>query len=116
MSVKISEERPWGTYMVIDERDQYKVKRITVKKGHKLSLQYHNHRSEHWTVVEGTATVTIGDKTCELNENETIYIPKNEKHSLANYDQSNMVLIEVQYGEYLGEDDIVRLDDIYGRA
>ncbi len=102
--------------MILDEGNCFKVKRITVNPDQKLSLQYHNHRSEHWTVVEGEATVTLGNKTFSLKTNESIYIPLKEKHSLANQGESVMCLIEVQYGDYLGEDDIIRLKDIYGRV
>ena len=111
-----TENRPWGSFSVLDEGDGFKVKRISVKPGEKLSLQYHHHRSEHWTVVQGEATVTIGDTTKPVSINETAYIPLKEKHALANEGQELMQLIEVQLGDYLGEDDIVRLEDRYGRA
>ena len=91
------------------------MKRISVKPGEKLSLQYHHHRSEHWTVVQGEATVTIGDSMKPVSINESVYIPLKEKHSLANEGEELMQLIEVQVGDYLGEDDIVRLEDRYGR-
>ena len=111
-----TESRPWGSFTVLDEGDGFKVKRISVKPGEKLSLQYHHHRSEHWTVVQGEAAVTIGDSTKRVSINETVYIPLKEKHALANEGQELMQLIEVQVGDYLGEDDIVRLEDRYGRV
>jgi mannose-1-phosphate guanylyltransferase / mannose-6-phosphate isomerase len=108
--------RPWGTYTVLEEGPLYKIKRIEVKPGASLSLQMHHHRSEHWIVVDGVATVTNGDKEFNLNANESTYIPKESKHRLENKTEDNLVLIEVQCGDYLGEDDIVRFDDIYGRV
>ena len=92
------------------------MKRISVNPGHKLSLQYHHHRSEHWTVVQGEASVTLGEDIKQLKVNESIYIPLKEKHALANVGEELMQLIEVQVGDYLGEDDIVRLEDRYGRV
>ena len=111
-----TENRPWGSFTVLDEGEGFKVKRISVNPGHKLSLQYHHHRSEHWTVVQGVATVTLGEDINQLKVNESIYIPLKEKHALANEGEELMQLIEVQLGDYLGEDDIVRLEDRYGRA
>ena len=111
-----TENRPWGSFTVLDEGEGFKVKRISVNPGHKLSLQYHHHRSEHWTVVQGEASVTLGEDIKQLKVNESIYIPLKEKHALANEGEELMQLIEVQVGDYLGEDDIVRLDDRYGRA
>ncbi|MCC2625224.1 MAG: mannose-phosphate guanylyltransferase/mannose-6-phosphate isomerase [Burkholderiales bacterium] len=108
--------RPWGTYTVLEEGPLYKIKRIEVKPGASLSLQMHHHRSEHWVVVDGIATVTNGDKILELKANESTYIPVESKHRLENKTDKNLVLIEVQCGQYLGEDDIVRFDDKYGRA
>jgi mannose-1-phosphate guanylyltransferase len=108
--------RPWGFYDSIDNGDGYQVKRITVKPGAKLSVQKHNHRSEHWIVVAGTAEVTKGKKTFLLSKNESTYIPLGEVHALENPGTKNLELIEVQSGSYLGEDDIVRFDDIYGRT
>lgn len=107
--------RPWGSYQTIDEGISHKVKRIMVKPGHKLSLQYHHKRSEHWVVVEGVAEVQVGDDIHILNENDSIYIHKLVKHRLHNIGETNLYLIEVQTGGYLGEDDIVRLTDVYGR-
>ena len=111
-----TENRPWGSFTVLDESDGFKVKRISVNPGHKLSLQYHYHRSEHWTVVQGEASVTVGEDIKQLKINESVYIPLKEKHALANEGEELMQLIEVQVGDYLGEDDIVRLEDRYGRA
>ncbi len=107
--------RPWGTYTVLAEGDGYKVKRITVNPGQKLSLQKHYHRSEHWTVISGTGKCTLDDKTVIFRENESTYIPIGAKHRLENPGKIPLVIIEVQNGKYLGEDDIVRYDDVYGR-
>ncbi|MFL2531190.1 MAG: mannose-1-phosphate guanylyltransferase/mannose-6-phosphate isomerase [Porticoccaceae bacterium] len=107
--------RPWGMYDSIDHGDGYQVKRITVKPGAKLSLQMHHHRAEHWIVVSGTAKVTNGEKTFLLSENESTYIPVGVVHCLENPGKFDLQLIEVQSGKYLGEDDIVRLSDQYGR-
>jgi mannose-1-phosphate guanylyltransferase/mannose-6-phosphate isomerase len=107
--------RPWGYYQDIDIAPRYRVKRIVVKPGSKLSLQKHFHRSEHWVVVKGTAEVTLGDDVRSVHENESIYIPIGSVHRLANPGKIPLELIEVQVGSYLGEDDIVRLDDVYGR-
>ena len=111
-----TENRPWGSFTVLDEGEGFKVKRISVNPGHKLSLQYHHHRSEHWMVVQGEASVTVGEDIKQLKINESIYIPLKEKHALANEGEELMQLIEVQVGDYLGEDDIVRLEDRYGRV
>ncbi len=108
--------RPWGHYEGIDAGDRFQVKRITVKPGEKLSLQMHHHRAEHWVVVSGTARVTCGDKVCLLSENESTYIPIGVTHRLENPGRLPLHLIEVQSGSYLGEDDIVRFEDIYQRA
>jgi mannose-1-phosphate guanylyltransferase len=108
--------RPWGTYASLKEEDGYKVKRITVKPGEALSLQYHHQRAEHWVVVQGTAIVQIGDVEHKTLPGEYRYIPLKEKHRLTNIGQDELVLIEVQCGSYLGEDDIVRLVDTYGRV
>ncbi len=107
--------RPWGSYTVLEEQSRYKIKRITVSRGAKLSLQMHHHRSEHWVVVKGTAKVTCGDKTFLVHENESTYISAGQKHRLENDGVMPLELIEVQNGSYLGEDDIVRFDDVYGR-
>ncbi|GAB3376429.1 mannose-1-phosphate guanyltransferase [Spongiibacter taiwanensis] len=108
--------RPWGVYDSIDNGDRYQVKRITVKPGAKLSVQMHHHRAEHWIVVSGTAKVTIGENTIMLTENQSTYIPIGEVHALENPGVIPLELIEVQSGSYLGEDDIVRFEDRYGRA
>jgi mannose-1-phosphate guanylyltransferase len=108
--------RPWGVYDAIGNGARYQVKKITVKPGAKLSLQKHHHRAEHWVVVSGTAKVTNGDKTYLVSENQSTYIPIGQVHSLENPGVIPLELIEVQSGAYLGEDDIVRLEDRYGRA
>ena len=107
--------RPWGYFETIDIGNQFKVKRIHVKPGSSLSLQVHRKRSEHWVVVSGVAEVTCGDKVFMLHENQSTYIRAGEKHRLLNPDKAPLVIIEVQTGKYLGEDDIERFDDIYGR-
>ncbi len=99
----------------MDEGDGYKVKRLSVDPGHSTSLQFHKYRSERWTVVEGVATVVLGNEIHKISKNECIFIPKEEKHLLANDGKVVMQLIEVQIGDYLEEDDIVRLEDRYGR-
>lgn len=108
--------RPWGTYTILEEGAHFKIKRIEVKPGGKLSLQMHHHRSEHWIVVSGMANVTNGDSEILVKTNESTYIPAGHKHRLENVGVVDLVMIEVQSGEYLGEDDIVRFDDVYGRA
>lgn len=108
--------RPWGTYTVLEEGQRFKIKRIEVKPGASLSLQAHRHRSEHWVVVSGTATVVNGDSEIELSTDQSTYIPCGNRHRLSNRYQAPLVMIEVQSGDYLGEDDIVRFDDVYGRA
>ena len=108
--------RPWGKYDSIDQSSRYQVKRITVKPGQKLSIQMHYHRSEHWIVVSGTAKIHKGTESFLLTENESVYIPLGEIHALENPGKLPLELIEVQSGSYLGEDDIVRFDDLYGRT
>ena len=108
--------RPWGKYDSIDNGDGYQVKRITVKPGAKLSVQMHHHRAEHWVVVSGSAKVTNGDRTFLLSVNESTYIPLGVIHALENPGEVDLELIEVQTGSYLGEDDIVRITDLYGRS
>jgi mannose-1-phosphate guanylyltransferase len=108
--------RPWGTYTILEAADKYKIKRIVVRPGKSLSLQKHLHRSEHWVVVSGTATVTVGEQTQLVRPNESTYIPIGELHRLANHGKLDLVLIEAQVGEYTGEDDIIRFDDHYGRS
>jgi len=107
--------RPWGYYQGVDSGTRYQVKRIVVKPGAKLSLQKHFHRSEHWVVVCGTAEVIVGTESRIVHENESTYIPIGSVHRLANPGKIPLELIEVQAGSYLGEDDIVRLNDEYGR-
>lgn len=107
--------RPWGSYTILEEQENFKIKRITVLPSVKLSLQKHHHRSEHWVVVKGTAKVTCGDKVFLVMENQSTYIPCGEKHRLENPGVIPLELIEVQNGSYLGEDDIIRYDDDFGR-
>lgn len=107
--------RPWGSYQLIDYADRFQVKRITVKPGASLSLQMHYHRAEHWIVVKGSARVTKGEETTVLSENQSTYIPSGVVHRLENPGVIPLELIEVQSGSYLGEDDIVRFEDVYGR-
>lgn len=108
--------RPWGTYTVLEEGERFKIKRIEVKPGARLSLQAHHHRSEHWVVVSGTAKVVNGDDEILLTTNQSTYIPCGHKHRLENPGVMRLVMIEVQSGDYLGEDDIIRFDDVYGRS
>ncbi len=107
--------RPWGSYTVLEEHDRYQIKRITVNPGAKLSLQMHHHRHEHWVLVSGTARITNGDEVFLLYENQSTYIPAGVRHRLENPGVLELELIEVQNGSYLGEDDIVRFEDDYGR-
>lgn len=107
--------RPWGWYDSVDEGERFKVKRIQVKPGASLSLQMHHHRAEHWIVVKGTAEITNGDQVITLKENESTFIPQGQTHRLANPGKDPLEIIEVQSGGYLGEDDIVRFEDTYGR-
>jgi mannose-6-phosphate isomerase len=111
-----TELRPWGSFTVLEEGHGYKIKRIEVKPGHRLSLQMHYHRSEHWIVVCGTAKVICGDQEVLLNSNESTYVPQCTAHRLENPGIISLVLIEVQNGEYLGEDDIIRFQDDYARS
>ncbi len=120
-SPKVIEEhlkvhRPWGSYQSIDQGTRFQVKRIVVKQGGRLSLQLHHHRAEHWIVVRGTARVTIGDAIKVVHENELIYIPIGARHRLENPGKIDLELIEVQTGSYLGEDDIIRIEDDYHRS
>ena len=108
--------RPWGGYTSVLNGERFQVKRLFVTPGKRLSLQKHHHRSEHWVVVRGTAEVTIGDRTIPLRENESVYIPQGEVHRLANPGKIMLELIEVQSGSYLGEDDIIRIEDEFGRG
>lgn len=111
-----TEIRPWGMFYVLDEGPGFKVKRIVVTPDGRLSLQSHQHRREHWTVVAGDATVTIGNSVRSLALGESVNIGQGDRHRLENFGTGNVQVIEVQFGEYLGEDDIVRYDDVYDRA
>lgn len=108
--------RPWGSYESVINMDNFQVKHIVVKAGGTLSLQLHHHRSEHWIVVKGIANVICGEKSYQVHENQSTYIPKETKHRLVNLQATPLHIIEVQVGNYLGEDDIVRYDDVYGRT
>ncbi|MEM8777445.1 MAG: phosphomannose isomerase type II C-terminal cupin domain [Cyanobacteria bacterium P01_G01_bin.49] len=110
-----TEMRPWGSFTTLEEGPGYKIKRIEVNPGHRLSLQMHHHRSEHWIVVSGTAKVTCGDQDKILGANESTYVPQCTSHRLENPGVIKLILIEVQNGEYLGEDDIIRFQDDYSR-
>jgi mannose-1-phosphate guanylyltransferase/mannose-6-phosphate isomerase len=112
----VTTHRPWGNYRTVDSGGRFQVKRITVKPGARLSLQRHHHRAEHWVVVHGTALIQLGDERRLLCENESVYIPIGTEHRLENPGKLPLQLIEVQSGSYLGEDDIVRTADTYGRA
>jgi mannose-1-phosphate guanylyltransferase len=107
--------RPWGSYEVLYSHENYKIKRIVVKPGERLSLQKHLHRNEHWVVVKGEATVQVGEDISIVKENESTYIKQNEIHRLTNNTREEIVLIEAQVGSYTGEDDIIRLEDDYRR-
>ena len=109
------DERPWGMYEILAEGEEYKVKRIVVNAGQRLSLQMHTNRSEHWVIVEGSARVTVGDREFSLTSNQQIEIPTKTKHRIANPGMQPLVFVEVQCGSYLGEDDITRFDDDYQR-
>jgi mannose-6-phosphate isomerase-like protein (cupin superfamily) len=111
-----SEKRPWGEFRVLEEQAGFKVKRITVIPGGRLSLQSHRHRSEHWTVVNGTATVTIGTEVKVLSRAQSADIAKGDTHRLENHHAETVEIIEVQFGDYLGEDDIIRYEDAYNRT
>ncbi|MFB2976025.1 cupin domain-containing protein [Microseira sp. BLCC-F43] len=115
-AVAATELRPWGSFTILEEGRGYKIKRIEVKPGHRLSLQMHHHRSEHWIVVSGTAKVTCGEEEIMLGSNQSTYVPQCTNHRLENPGVIPLVLIEVQNGEYLGEDDIVRFQDDYART
>jgi mannose-6-phosphate isomerase-like protein (cupin superfamily) len=108
-------KRPWGTYQTIIRGKTYQVKQIVVNPNSQLSLQSHNKRSEHWVIVDGEGTVVLGDKEFIVKKDEYVYIPVTEKHRMSNFTKNNVIFIEVQSGDYLGEDDIVRYEDIYGR-
>jgi len=114
--IHLTAHRPWGTYTILEDSEKYKIKRIVVKPGKRLSLQKHSHRSEHWIVVSGTALVTVGDTQTIIHPNESTYIPMGEVHRLENQGEIDVVLIEAQVGSYLGEDDIIRLQDDFERC
>jgi mannose-1-phosphate guanylyltransferase/mannose-6-phosphate isomerase len=107
--------RPWGSYDSLDDGERFQVKRLVVRPGGVLSLQMHHHRAEHWVVVSGTARITRGDETFLLEENHSTYIPVGVRHRIENPGRITLHIIEVQSGSYLGEDDIVRFEDRYGR-
>ena len=115
MVLEFSQDRPWGSWHVLDEGPGYKVKRIEVKPGQRLSYQTHEHRSEHWVVIFGIATCTIDGETFVAAPGESVDVPSGAKHRLANDGLEELVIVEVQRGAYTGEDDIVRLEDDYGR-
>jgi len=108
--------RPWGSYTVLQEASDFKIKQIEVKPKASLSLQIHRHRSEHWIVVTGNATIVNGNIHSILHAGEYIYIPAGNRHRLSNAENTSLIVIEIQRGDYLGEDDIVRIEDIYGRV
>jgi mannose-6-phosphate isomerase-like protein (cupin superfamily) len=110
------DERPWGSWRVLDEGPGFKVKRLVVHPGRRLSYQTHSRRSEHWTVAHGTATCLLDGDTVELKTGASIDVPLGTPHRIANLHDDELVVIEVQHGDYLDEDDIVRLDDDYGRS
>lgn len=110
------DKRPWGSFEVLAEGSGYKVKRIEVLPGHRLSLQMHDSRSEHWVIVAGEALATLGDQELKLRANDEVSIPLRTRHRIANIGDSTLIFIEVQCGSYLGEDDIVRFADDYDRA
>lgn len=110
-----AEQRPWGSFYVIHDEKKYKLKRIEVESGQRLSYQYHKKRAETWIIVEGEATVTIEDKIKKYDEGQTVIIPKGAKHRVENTRSDKLIFIEVQTGSYFGEDDIIRLQDDYNR-
>ncbi len=114
--IAATELRPWGSFTVLEEGTRYKIKRIEVKPGHRLSLQMHHHRSEHWIVVSGTARVICDEKEELVYSNQSTYVPQGTSHRLENPGVIPLILIEVQNGEYLGEDDIIRFQDDYARS
>jgi len=111
----VTVQKPWGSYTVLEQRDGYLVKRLDVNSGKRLSLQSHNHRSEHWTVVSGTALVDLEDKQITVKENESLFIPQYSRHRLANPHETPLAIIEVQMGQKIDEDDIIRYQDDYDR-
>jgi mannose-6-phosphate isomerase len=111
-----TERRPWGSFQVLEEGADYKVKRLVVEPGHRLSLQRHRFRAEHWVVIAGSPRVQVGSRTRRLNTRGTVTIPRGAWHRIENPGRVTVVIIEVQHGTYLGEDDIIRRQDDYGRA
>ena len=111
-----SEERPWGRFFVIHDESNYKLKRIEIEPGRRLSYQYHNKRSEAWTIVDGNGLITLNGEDNEYSKGETVLIPQGVKHRIENKGQEKLILIEVQTGSYFGEDDIVRIEDDYNRT
>ena len=111
-----TETRPWGSFYVLEEGPGFKVKRIVVSPGGRLSLQSHKRRGEHWVVVSGAATVTVGERVATFSRGQSVDIPLGERHRLENLGDTDVQLIEVQFGDYLGEDDIIRYDDVYQRS
>ena len=109
-------ERPWGSYKTIELQNGFQAKYIVVNPGGRLSLQSHQHRAEHWVVVQGRPTVTVNENVKHYQLNEHVFIPRGAKHRLENLTDQTIAIIEVQIGDYLGEDDIVRYDDVYGRV
>lgn len=112
----MTEQRPWGNYTILDEGIGYKVKRIIVNPGMRLSLQSHNKRSEHWVIVQGRGKVQVNEIVKEVVYNDVIYIPKEALHRIENTGQDTLIFIETQVGDYLGEDDIIRYSDDFGRV
>ena len=115
LAERLSDVRPWGSWEVLDQERGYKVKRLSVAGRSRLSLQTHAHRSEHWLVVSGVATCTVDDRRTVLQVGDSLFVPRGARHRVANEERDTLLLIEVQLGSYLGEDDIVRLEDDYGR-
>ena len=111
----VTVQRPWGSFSILEHGERHKIKKIVVLPSQGLSLQRHNHRSEHWVIVKGTAKVTVDESIHFVHENESIFVPKNAVHRVENPGKIPLEIIEVQVGEYLGEDDIIRLEDRYGR-
>lgn len=116
MTGTYKEERPWGSFEILYEEEQLKVKRIIVKPGKRLSLQSHNNRSENWVIIQGNALVTLDEKDIPLSPNQFVFIPTGAKHRIANQGNNNVVFVEIQIGTYLGEDDIIRYEDDFNRA
>ena len=112
----IMEQRPWGYFVNLLEEPGYKVKKLVIKPGQRISLQMHNYREEHWIIVQGEGTAIVGDQIKKVRKGDYVYIPKKTKHRLENTGQSDLIVIEVQIGDYLGEDDIIRFEDDYGRV